>query len=50
MAMLIAEQNVKFTDLICQRWYSIDKGAIMPLGRDPSVEAAMHPGVVPVRE
>jgi ABC-type branched-subunit amino acid transport system ATPase component len=37
MAMLITEQNAKFADLICQRWYSIDKGAIAPLSshRDP---------------
>lgn len=35
MAMLIAEQNAKFADLICQRWYSIDKGTIAPLGKEP---------------
>ncbi|WP_051481711.1 ABC transporter ATP-binding protein [Paraburkholderia nodosa] len=34
MAMLIAEQNAKFADLICQRWYSIDKGAIAPFGKE----------------
>jgi branched-chain amino acid transport system ATP-binding protein len=28
VAVLVAEQNVKFTDLICQRWYAIDKGVI----------------------
>lgn len=28
VGILLAEQNVKFTDLVCQRWYSIDKGAI----------------------
>jgi ABC-type branched-subunit amino acid transport system ATPase component len=27
-AILLAEQNIKFTNLICQRWYSIDKGEI----------------------
>lgn len=28
IAMLVAEQNVKFTDLICERWFHIDKGLI----------------------
>ena len=28
VAVLVAEQNVKFAELICQRWYSIEKGAI----------------------
>jgi branched-chain amino acid transport system ATP-binding protein len=28
VGVLVAEQNVKFTDLICQRWYAIDKGVI----------------------
>ncbi|MFT4195829.1 ABC transporter ATP-binding protein [Ottowia sp.] len=28
IAMLVAEQNVKFTDLICERWFHIDKGVI----------------------
>lgn len=28
VAMLIAEQNVKFTDMICNRRYMIEKGAI----------------------
>lgn len=32
-AILLAEQNVKFTDLVCHRWYSIDKGEIAPLER-----------------
>lgn len=41
MAMVIAEQNVRFTDLICQRWYSIDKGSILPLGRDLSVASML---------
>jgi branched-chain amino acid transport system ATP-binding protein len=31
MSMLVAEQNMKFTDLICERWFSIDKGVIAPL-------------------
>jgi len=31
MSMLIAEQNVKFTDLICDSWFAIDKGAITEL-------------------
>ncbi|MGE4243137.1 ABC transporter ATP-binding protein [Ramlibacter sp.] len=30
VAMLVAEQNVKFTDLVCDTWYSIDKGVIAP--------------------
>jgi ABC-type branched-subunit amino acid transport system ATPase component len=41
MAMLIAEQNAKFTDLICQRWYSIDKGAIEPLGKEQLEKEAL---------
>jgi branched-chain amino acid transport system ATP-binding protein len=28
IGILIAEQNIKFTDLICNRWYAIDKGEI----------------------
>ncbi|MGH6627198.1 MAG: ABC transporter ATP-binding protein [Burkholderiaceae bacterium] len=28
IAMLVAEQNVKFTDVICERWFQIDKGVI----------------------
>lgn len=31
LTILIAEQNVKFTDLICDRWFAIDKGSITPL-------------------
>jgi branched-chain amino acid transport system ATP-binding protein len=31
MSMLIAEQNVKFTDLICDSWFAIDKGTITGL-------------------
>lgn len=31
MSILIAEQNVKFTDLICDEWYSIEKGMINAL-------------------
>jgi ABC-type branched-subunit amino acid transport system ATPase component len=50
MAMLIAEQNVKFTDLICQRWYSIDKGAVLPLGRDPSLASMTRAAAVPERQ
>ncbi|HZV58267.1 MAG TPA: ATP-binding cassette domain-containing protein [Sphingobium sp.] len=30
MSTLLAEQNVKFTNLICERWFAIDKGAISP--------------------
>jgi ABC-type branched-subunit amino acid transport system ATPase component len=30
VSILVAEQNIRFTDLICQRWYSIDKGNIAP--------------------
>jgi ABC-type branched-subunit amino acid transport system ATPase component len=38
LTILIAEQNVKFTDLICDRWFSIDKGAVAPVehGVSPS--------------
>ena len=50
MAMLIAEQNVKFTDLICQRWYSIDKGAVLPLGRDSSLASMTRAAAVPERQ
>lgn len=28
VAVLVAEQNVKFAELICQRWYAIEKGSI----------------------
>lgn len=38
MGILLAEQNIKFTDLICHRWYSIDKGDIS------SVEHAVSGG------
>jgi ABC-type lipopolysaccharide export system ATPase subunit len=31
VGMLVAEQNVKFTGMICQRWYAIDKGHITPV-------------------
>lgn len=31
VSMLIAEQNVKFTDLICDSWFSIEKGEISKL-------------------
>ena len=31
VGILLAEQNLKFTDLVCQRWYSIDKGVIEAL-------------------
>ena len=34
VGILLAEQNVKFTELVCQRWYAIDKGAITPLQRE----------------
>ena len=34
VGILVAEQNVKFTDLICQRWYAIDKGVIVRSERD----------------
>lgn len=30
MSILLAEQNVKFTNLICQRWFTIEKGRISP--------------------
>ena len=36
--ILLAEQNMKFTDLMCGRWYAIEKGAIAPLAH--SAEAA----------
>lgn len=35
IAMLVAEQNVKFADVICERWFHIDKGAITPVGETP---------------
>lgn len=34
VGILLAEQNVKFTDLVCQRWYAIDKGVITALKRE----------------
>jgi branched-chain amino acid transport system ATP-binding protein len=36
VGILLAEQNAKFTDLVCQRWYSIDKGIIADLHRESS--------------
>ena len=39
VAILVAEQNIKFTDLICQRWYAIDKGVITPSDRNARAEA-----------
>lgn len=39
VGILVAEQNIKFTDLICQRWYAIDKGVITPSDRNARVEA-----------
>lgn len=35
MGILLAEQNIKFTDLICDRWYAIEKGDIAPV--DPAL-------------
>jgi branched-chain amino acid transport system ATP-binding protein len=34
IGILLAEQNIKFTDLICHRWYAIDKGDIAPLAHN----------------
>ncbi|MFT3721662.1 ABC transporter ATP-binding protein [Pseudorhodoferax sp.] len=34
VGIVLAEQNMKFTDLVCQRWYAIDKGHIAPLERE----------------
>lgn len=31
IGVLVAEQNVRFAELICQRWYAIDKGSIVGL-------------------
>jgi branched-chain amino acid transport system ATP-binding protein len=42
VAMLVAEQNIKFTDLICDSWFSIDKGVISSLSHaapKPALEA-----------
>ena len=36
VGILVAEQNVKFTDLICQRWYAIDKGVVTVTERNAS--------------
>jgi branched-chain amino acid transport system ATP-binding protein len=41
IAMLVAEQNVKFTDAICRRWFRIDKGVIVPVS-DLHEAATMH--------
>jgi branched-chain amino acid transport system ATP-binding protein len=40
MAMLVAEQNVKFTDLVCERWFSIDKGQIAALAHQQQTAEA----------
>ena len=40
VGILLAEQNMKFTDLVCQRWYSIEKGAIQPLDREAGLQDA----------
>lgn len=47
MSMVIAEQNARFTDIICQRWYSIDKGSISPVERELSLAhiVPVHSGV-----
>lgn len=31
MGILLAEQNIKFTDLICDHWYAIEKRDIAPV-------------------
>jgi branched-chain amino acid transport system ATP-binding protein len=36
VGILLAEQNMKFTDLVCQRWYSIEKGTIASLRHETS--------------
>ena len=40
MGILLAEQNIKFTDLICHRWYGIDKGDITPFAHADSTQQA----------
>jgi len=40
VGILLAEQNMKFTDLVCQRWYSIEKGAIQALDREAGLQDA----------
>ena len=44
VGILLAQQNMKFTDLVCQRWYAIDKGAIEALAHtaDARPNAAMR--------
>lgn len=39
VAMLVAEQNIKFTDLVCDSWFSIDKGMIASLAHRPCAPA-----------
>ena len=41
MGILLAEQNMKFTDLICHRWYAIDKGDISSV-EQVAAGGAMH--------
>jgi branched-chain amino acid transport system ATP-binding protein len=41
VAVLVAEQNVKFTELTCERWYAIEKGDITDTSeqhRNPSTD------------
>ena len=37
VGILLAEQNMKFTDLVCERWYSIEKGVIAELAHAAEV-------------
>jgi len=47
VAMLVAEQNIKFTDLVCDTWFSIDKGVIASLAHAPG--APIAPGAHPAQ-
>jgi branched-chain amino acid transport system ATP-binding protein len=39
LSILLAEQNIKFTDLICDRWFAIDKGVVSEHARDAAAQA-----------
>lgn len=41
VALLVAEQNIKFTNLICDSWFAIDKGVITELGDAPAVPGTL---------
>ena len=42
MGILLAEQNMKFTDLICHRWYAIDKGDISSVEQVVARDESRH--------